>query len=116
MTYQITSDNIDLSESMKELAREKISKIESRFPNLTEDEKQFRVVMNSAPNEKFSIKVEAKLGKKSYYSDETSFTLENALVATVEEIERMVKKDSDYSTTWNGKRENKRFKPEEDET
>src|SRR3989344_4208020 len=115
MTYQITSDNIDLSESMKELAKEKLSKIESRFPNLTEDEKLFRVVMNSAPNEMFSIKVEAELGGKSYFSDETSYTLENALVATVEEIERMIKKESDHSAKWNEKRENKRFKPAQDE-
>lgn len=115
MKHQITSDNIDLSQSMVELAQEKLSRLESRVSNVREELKSFRVVMNKAPNDTFEVKIEAVVHGKKYYAEKTSYTLENSLVASIEELDRMLEKEQDRSDSWNKKREQKRFDETQDE-
>ena len=94
MQYQITSDNIELSPSMEVLTKEKFERIESRVKHLPEGSCFARVVLNSVPEEQFEAKVNLDLSGKEYFSDETAFTLENALVEVVEELLEMIEKDS----------------------
>ncbi len=94
MQYQITSDNIDLSPSMEELTKEKFERIESRAKNLPEGSCFARVVLNTAPDNHFEVKVNLDLSGKEYFSDEIAFSLENALVEVVEELLQMIEKDS----------------------
>jgi ribosome-associated translation inhibitor RaiA len=94
MIYQITSDNIDLSESMETLTKDKFERIEARVKHFPEDACFARVVLNSAPEEQFTVKVELEINGKKYFSDETDFSLESALVKTVEELLSMMEKDS----------------------
>ena len=94
MQYQITSDNIDLSPSMEALTKEKFERIESRVKHLPEGSCFARVVLNTAPDNQFSAKVNLDLSGKEYFSDETAFSLENALVVVVEELLQMIEKDS----------------------
>jgi ribosome-associated translation inhibitor RaiA len=94
MQYQITSDNIDLSPSMEELTKEKFERIESRIKHLPEGSCFARVVLNTVPDDQFEVKVNLDLSGKEYFSDEISFTLENALVVVVEELLQMIEKDS----------------------
>ena len=94
MQYQITSDNIELSPSMEALTKEKFERIESRVKHLPEGSCFARVVLNTIPEEKFEAKVNLDLSGKEYFSDETAFTLENALVEVVEELLQMIEKDS----------------------
>ncbi|MBW6441353.1 HPF/RaiA family ribosome-associated protein [Patescibacteria group bacterium] len=94
MQYQITSDNIDLSPSMEALTKEKFERIEARTDNLPEGSRFARVVLNSVPDDQFEVKVNLILSGKEYFSDETAFTLENALVVVVEELLDMIEKDS----------------------
>lgn len=94
MQYQITSDNIDISQSMEVLTKEKFERIEARVKHLPEGSCFARVVLNTAPDNKFQVKANLDLSGKEYFSDETSFSLENALVETVEELLEMIEKDS----------------------
>ncbi len=94
MQYQITSDNIDLSPSMDALTKEKFERIENRIKHLPEGSCFTRIVLNTVPEGQFEVKVNLDLSGKEYFSDETAFTLENALVIVVEELLQMIEKDS----------------------
>ena len=94
MKYQITSDNIDLSPSMEALTKEKFERIENRTKDLPKDSCFARVVLNSVSDGKFEVRTDLDLNGKKYFSDETSFTLENSLVVVVEELLQMIEKNS----------------------
>ena len=93
MKYQITSDNIELSKSMQALTKEKFERIENRVKEFPEDLKSARVVLDKAKDGNFTVKAYVKVGGREYFSDETSFSLENALINTVEEIFQMMEKE-----------------------
>jgi len=112
MDYQITSDNIQISESMKELAKSKLTKLETRLKEIPDGSKSFRVVLNGAPDEKFEVKVEAVINGKQYFSEETDYSLESALVLVVEELNKQFEKSKMYEQNWEEKREAKRFSEE----
>ena len=112
MQYQITSDNIDLSESMETLARDKFSRIETRLKRVPEEEKSIRIVMNKAPGveEKYEVRAELKFFKSELFTDETEYSLETALIKVVDELMRMMEKDKDRWEKWEKEiRETKRF-------
>lgn len=94
MIYQITSDNIDLSPSMETLTKDKFERVQSRVKHFPQDACFARIVLNSAPKEQFTIKAELDINGKTYFSDETDFSLEAALIKTVEELLQMMEKDS----------------------
>lgn len=93
MKYQITSDNIDLSPSMKALTEEKFARIENRVKNFPDDTKYARIVLNSAPEQMFTVKAKVSVSGHDYFSDETDYTLESALIRTVDELVKMMEKD-----------------------
>ena len=93
MKYQITSDNIDLSPSMEELTKGKFERIENRIKSFPEEQTHTRVVLNSAPDGMFTVKAKLNVNGKEYFSDETDFSLEGALIKTVEEIVQMIERD-----------------------
>jgi len=97
MQYQITSDNIEMSESMESLTKSKFAKIERRLKNIPEDAKFIRVVLNKAvgTEDKFSVKSEVNIPNKKYFSDETDYKLETALIKVVNEITRMMDKEKE---------------------
>jgi ribosomal subunit interface protein len=110
MQYQISSDNIQMSESMIALTKEKFSKIESRLKHIPAEEQFARVVINSAPENTFEVKANVTFRKKEYFSDESDFTLETALIKVVNELTRMMEKDKEKWEQWEQKnREIKRY-------
>jgi ribosomal subunit interface protein len=110
MEYQITSDNIEVSDSMKEMALSKLSKLEPRLKDIPEDLCSFRVVMNKAPDEMFQVKTEAIINGEQYFAEETDFTVETAMILVVEELERQLEKAKfGDETGWEDIREAKRF-------
>ncbi|EKE00136.1 MAG: hypothetical protein ACD_22C00088G0005 [uncultured bacterium] len=109
MKYQITSDNIQISESMKVLAEEKLAKIDGRFTNIPEESKSVRVVLNTSPNDCFEVKIELTVDGHNFFTDETEHTLETALVNAVEELERQIDKSKYWEKDWEEQRESKRF-------
>lgn len=110
MQYQITSDNIEISESMKVLAEEKLSKIVERLNEKERDEALARVVLNkSSAEDEFKVKIELSYGGKKYFASERDFLIESAIIKAVSEIERMRKKDDiGYVEDWKKQREIKR--------
>ena len=109
MNIQVTSDNIDVSPSMIELAKLKLSRIDDRFPDVPEDAKEARVVMNVLPDENFEVKMELIIDGKKYFSQHIDFSMETAVIETVEEIARQMEKEkSIIEKEWEEKREIKR--------
>ncbi|MBD3365879.1 hypothetical protein GF360_00890 [candidate division WWE3 bacterium] len=117
MIYQITSDNLKLSESMKTLAENKVSKLEKYFPNTDEDLVISRVVLNKGSEEDtFVSKVELEVAGKLYYGDETDYSMESAVIGAVEAIERQVEKErGKQERDWEKRREMKVTSSEEEE-
>lgn len=115
MEYQMTSDNLEVTESMKELALEKLGKIEERLTDKEKKEALVRVVMNkSSAEDEFRVKIELSLSGKKYFATERDFLLESAIIKTVNEIERMRRKDDvSYMEDWKKQREIKRSFTEE---
>ena len=107
MQYQITSDNIEISDSMKTLAMEKFEKVESRLTEKEKEEALVRMVLNtSGADDEFRVKVNLSYGGKEYFGTDTDFKLESALIHAIEEVERMRKKDDiSYQEDWNEQRE-----------
>ena len=92
MNYQITSDNIEISASMEALAKEKFARVEHRVKDAPEGSKAARIVMNTAPDGMFTVRAEVRVNGDDYFSDETDYTLEGALIKTVEELINMMEK------------------------
>ena len=103
-----------ITPSMETLTHDKMKKIEHKLENIYEDMKSFRVVLNSAPLDKFEVRIHGNVHGKEYFTDELAFTLEHALVAAVDELERILEKDKIVSTSedWKQAREAKRFDPD----
>ncbi len=116
MIYQITSDNLKMTESMKSLAQEKVSKLERYFLNTDKDLIIARVVLNKgAEEDTFRVKIELEVAGKLYYGDEIEYTLEAALVRALEEIEKQMEKArSKDEKEWEERRKMKQKSPEED--
>jgi ribosomal subunit interface protein len=113
MKYQITSDNIQISPSMETLTKEKFARIENRLKDIPEGSKSIRVVLNGKKDDKFTVKVVADMNGKEYFSDETDFSLESAIIKTVEELLRMMEEDKSKNhrikeKAWEEIRESKR--------
>ncbi len=113
MNYQITSDNIQVSESMKNLALQKMHKIESRLSHVPEDLKSARIVMNTGKDDHFFTKIHLVIRGKDYFAEQSAYTLENSLVEAVNIIERDLQTDKIITREedWKEAREAKRFDP-----
>ena len=97
MKYQITSDNIQISQSMKELATQKFEKVDKFLSYIDEGSKHVRIVMSSAAEEgKFIVKILLNANGKEYFTDETEYGLDLAMSKAVDEIIKMIKKDKKY--------------------
>jgi ribosome-associated translation inhibitor RaiA len=114
MQYQITSDNIEMSPSMINLAHDKTKKLEGRLVDVPDDLKSFRIVMNSDKDDQFNVKIHALIRGKEYFSQELGYTLEQALIQAVSNIDRDLQKDKIISTEeeWKETRDAKHFDPE----
>lgn len=114
MTYQFTSDNMDISPSMKSLAEEKLKSVENKIQRVHDDLRSFRVVMNKAPDQQFLVKIFAVVHGKEYFAEETGFTFETALTGAVSDMDRRLRKAKVIATEedWEDAREAKRFDPE----
>lgn len=95
MKLQVTSDNIDISASMQELAEKKIEKLHRHWSDLPEESVAIRVVLNKAPEETFSAKVEADINGHVVVAEATHFEFETALVSAIDELERRYAKIKD---------------------
>lgn len=100
---------------MKSLAIEKFSKIEKRLTEKEKEEALVRIVLNkSSADDEFRVKIELSYGGRKYFASEADFQLETALINTIEEVERMRRKDDvSYIEDWKKRRELKRQLSEE---
>ena len=79
---------------MEALTKEKFAKVDVRLAHVPDDGKLARIVLNTAPENQFTVKATVEVaGGKEYFSGDTSFSLENALINTVDEVLRMIEKD-----------------------
>ncbi|MBI2414860.1 HPF/RaiA family ribosome-associated protein [candidate division WWE3 bacterium] len=116
INLQITSDNIEVTPSMKVLAEDKITKITSRLKEVPEDLISVRVVLNKGEaDDTFDAKIEVTIKNKKYFANNTAFNLETAIISAVTDVQRQYNKDrsKNESSSWQKSREMKVFKDEE---
>lgn len=109
MNYQITSDNIEISNSMKVLATDKLSRLDNKLKDVPEGSKSCRVVLNTAPDNTYEVKIEAIIDGEKFFSEEVGYTLESALILAIEELEKQLEKSKYGGADWEERREQKRF-------
>jgi ribosomal subunit interface protein len=115
MNLQVSSDNMEVTESMKELARQKMEKLERRWQDIPDDTKTVRVVLNKAPEDSFLAKIEVILNGEHFYTEESGFELETAIVEAVEELDRMYlkQKEKKQESDWQEIRDEKTLTEED---
>ena len=114
MQLQITSDNLELTESMQILAENKISKLSKYFEDSPNDHISIRIVLNkSGADDMFKTKIDMDVGKTDIYGDCADYSLESSLIGAVDDVLRQYKKmvDKRNEKDWNETREMKRFDP-----
>lgn len=100
---------MEISESMKVLVNKKVQKLERHWSDRNSDNILVRVVLNSAPEDTFLVKIDANIDGDRYYTEEAGYALETALVEAVEELDRKYEKDQNKrsSKDWEARREDK---------
>ena len=58
MSLQITSDNIEITPSMTELAKKKAARLLAKLKDVPDELKNIRLVLNKAPNDFFDVKAD----------------------------------------------------------
>ena len=118
MPLQVTSDNLEITPSMKALAEQKISKILAKLADYPEDLVDTRVVMNTGSAEgTFEAKGSLKTNGKTIVGEDFEYNLESALVKAVDDALRQYNKEKEKkeAKAWQERRDMKVFKDEEDE-
>lgn len=94
MPIQILSDNMELTPSMKALAEQKLAVLLGHIQKRSREEANIRVVMNKSQEpDKLFAKVEVKIEGKTYFGDDSDYTLESALIRAVDEVDKQYLKD-----------------------
>lgn len=107
---QITSTNMDVTDSMKALATEKLQKVLTKLVHVKDDLKSFRIVLNTAPMGMFCTKIDSVIHGREFFAESTDYNLETSLVKTVDELGKQVEKwKADDEKSWRDKRKTKSF-------
>lgn len=117
MALQVTSDNIEVTPSMKALVENKILKITDRMVDQPDDLVDLRVVLNKGSAEDtFEVKVSLNLGATTAVGEKTEYTLESALIRAIEDVLRQIEKDKNKkdSENWKAQRDMKAFNVSDD--
>lgn len=107
MPLQVTSDNLEITPSMQNLAETKVSKIFKKLEDLPEDLVDIRVVLNKGEGEDtFVVKVQFDAGGKVVVGEDFEYNLESALIKAVDDALRQYEKDKDKkgSEEWKKRR------------
>lgn len=107
MNIQISSDNITVTESMKVLVENKVKKLERIWSEMDQETIHLRVVLNSAPEDQFLVKLDLNLDGETFYTEEPGFELETALIDAIQELIRQYDKKKDKNADWSTQREEK---------
>jgi len=113
MPLQVTSDNLEVTPSMKALAESKVNKILSKLSDVPDDMLDTRVVLNKGDAEgTFVAKIKLSLGSKTIVGEDFEYTLESALIKAVDDTLRQVQKvrSKRESEEWKERREMKTYK------
>lgn len=116
MPKQIQSDNIEITPSMRVLAEQKLTVLESHLGDKELELAEIRVVMNKAHEQNmFLSKVEMSLYGKVFFGDCTDFSLETSLIKAVEGVDKQYLKEKEKSKdkNWEESRQAKRISEED---
>ena len=112
MSLQITSDNIEITPSMTELAEKKVAKLLSKLKDVPKELQNIRLVLNKAPNDLFDVKAEVLVGGMKYFGESNDFSLETALIIALGDVQRQYIKEKSKRENWDKQRDLKRFSTE----
>lgn len=116
MNIQITSDNIQMTDSMKSLVEQKLPKLLKRIKeNTPEDLVDLRVVLNKGDAEDtFEVKFDLSMGNMRVVGKDYEYTLESAVVKAIEDTIRQFEKEKSKKDgiDWDKRRELKTYQGE----
>ena len=116
MNIQITSDNIQMTGSMKNLVEQKLPKLLKRIKSDTqEDLVDIRVVLNKGDAEgTFEVKIDLSMGTIHVVGKDYEYTLESAVVKAMEDTIRQFEKEKSKkdAADWNKRRKLKTYQEE----
>lgn len=118
MPLQVTSDNLEITPSMKALAEQKVSKILEKLSDYPDDLVDMRVVMNTGSAEgTFEAKVSLKTNGRTIVGEDFEYNLESALIKAVDDALRQYTKEKDKGDkeAWQERRDMKIYKYSGDE-
>jgi len=91
---------MELTPSMKVLAEQKLAVLLGHIQQKSRQEATIRVVMNKSQEpDKLLAKIEAKIEGKTYFGDDSDYTLESALIRAVDEVDKQYLKDKAKAKT-----------------
>lgn len=83
---------------MKALAEQKLASLLAHINEQSREEASIRVVMNKSQEpDKLLVKIEITVEGKTYFGDDSDFTLESAMIKAIDEIEKQYLKDKEKS-------------------
>lgn len=119
MNIQITSDNLEVTPSMKVLAEQKLSRLQKQISKETpQDLVDVRMVLNKADAEgQFEAKVEFVLGGMKFFGRAEEFSMESAVVEALNDTIRQFRKgrEKKNETDWEERRKLKVYQDSETE-
>ena len=118
MPLQVTSDNLDITPSMKALAETKLSRLTQKLNHIPEDALSLRVVLNKGNAEgTFEAKISFRFSGKTIVGEDYEYSLESALIKAVDDALRQYQKEKSKrdSENWEKRREMKAFHYDGDE-
>ena len=112
MSYQITSNKLQLSEKTTGLVEEKLKKLEKHIKDVGDDLKDIRVVVDRGPSFGYVAVIELWIPNASFVSKGVGLGLEGAIDDAVEELIRQVSRHKGKLTkerSWKIRRRLKHF-------
>jgi len=81
---------------MRALVEQKLTPLLAHVEQRDRNEVSLRIVMNKAQEqEKMLAKIEATIDGKTYFGDDSDFTLESALIKAINEVDKQYLKDKE---------------------
>ncbi len=105
MSLQVTSDNLEITPSMRALAEQKVSKLINKIKDVPDDLLNVRVVLNKGGAQKtFETKIEVTFEGGKIVGKDFEYSLESSIIKAVDDALRQYKKEKDKLTSSNWKK------------
>lgn len=112
MQYQLVSENLEITPSMKTLTDLKLGRLLPYFSDLHADSVKLKISTNKDFNDTFTTEVLLVLNGKDFIAKATNHNYETSVIDSIEIIERQIIKSKEKSTEQKWKKARKMKRPQ----